>query len=138
MNLYLLAVDSEDYIEYGNPDKNYRLVIGKLSSDGKSATFEGDVYDAVYGGQTYHEEIISFGVVGMTEDDKLYTLSSYPHANLPGSLSKASSGVSRKVGSGVYTKNPSKVHAASVRGYEKPFSFSGKYAVRTQYYRRAK
>ena len=138
VNLYLLAVDSEDYIEYGNPDKNYRLVIGKLSSDGKSATFEGDVYDAVYGGQTYHEEIISFGVVGMTEDDKLYTLSSYPHANLPGSLSKASSGVSRKVGSGVYTKNPSKVHAASVRGYEKPFSFSGKYAVRTQYYRRAK
>ncbi|MBR6362737.1 MAG: BACON domain-containing protein [Bacteroidales bacterium] len=138
VNLYLLAVDSEDYIEYGNPDKNYRLVIGKLSSDGKSATFEGDVYDAVYGGQTYHEKIISFGVVGMTEDDKLYTLSSYPHANLPGSLSKASSGVSRKVGSGVYTKNPSKVHAASVRGYEKPFSFSGKYAVGTQYYRRAK
>ena len=138
VNLYLLAVDSEDYIEYGNPDKNYRLVIGKLSSDGKSATFEGDVYDAVYGGQTYHEEIISFGVVGMTEEDKLYTLSSYPHANLPGSLSKASSGVSRKVGSGVYTKNPSKVHAASVRGYEEPFSFSGKYAVRTQYYRRAK
>ena len=138
VNLYLLAVDSEDYIEYGNPDKNYRLVIGKLSSDGKSATFEGDVYDAVYGGQTYHEKIISFGVVGMTEDDKLYTLTSYPHANLPGSLSKASSGVSRKVGSGVYTKNPSKVHAASVRGYEKPFSFSGKYAVGTQYYRRAK
>ena len=138
VNLYLLAVDSEDYIEYGNPDKNYRLVIGKLSSDGKSATFEGDVYDAVYGGQTYHEEIISFGVVGMTEDDKLYTLSSYPHANLPGSLSKASSGVSRKVGSGVCSKKLSKVHAASVRGSEEPFSFSGKYAVRTQYYRRAK
>ena len=138
VNLYLLAVDSEDYIEYGNPDKNYRLVIGKLSSDGKSAAFEGDVYDAVYGGQTYHEEIISFGVVGMTEENKLYTLSSYPHANLPGSLSKASSGVSKKVGSGVYAKNPSKVHAASVRGYEKPFSFSGKYAVGIQYYRRAK
>ncbi|MBR5956656.1 MAG: hypothetical protein IK022_08990, partial [Bacteroidales bacterium] len=130
--------DSEDYIEYGNPDKNYRLVIGKLSSDGKSATFEGDVYDAVYGGQTYHEKIISFGVVGMTEEDKLYTLSSYPHANLPGSLSKASSGVSRKVGSGVCSKKLSKVHAASVRGSEEPFSFSGKYAVRTQYYRRAK
>ena len=138
VNLYLLAVDSEDYIEYGNPDKNYRLVIGKLSSDGKSATFEGDVYDAVYGGQTYHEVIISFGVVGMTEDDKLYTLSSYPHANLPGSLSKASSGVSRKAGSEVYSKKPSKVYAASVRGSEEPFSFSGKYAVRTQYYRRAK
>ena len=138
VNLYVLGVDSEEYIEYGNPDKDYRLVIGKLSSDGKSATFEGDEYDAVYGGETYHEVIISFGVVGMTEAGKFYTLSSYPHANLPGSLSKTSSGVSRKVGSGVCSKKLSKVHAASVRGSEKPFSFSGKYAVRTQYYRRAK
>ena len=138
VDLYVLAVDSGKYYEYGNPDKNYRLVIGKLSSDGKSATFEGDEYDAVYSGQTYHEEIVSFGVVGMTEEGKLYSLTSYPHANLPGSLSKASSGVFRKVGSGVYAKNPSKVHAASVRGYEKSFSFPGKYAVGTQYYRRAK
>ena len=97
VDLYLFSKDTENYIELGNPEKNYRLVLGKLGADGKTATFVGDEYDAVYSGQTWHEIIAKFGVVGMTEDEEFWTLGAYPLVDVPGTLTKTSAGVSRKV-----------------------------------------
>ena len=97
VDLYLFAKDSENYIEIGNPGKNYRIVLGKLGADGKTATFVGDEYDAVYNGETWHEIIVKFGVVGMSVDEDVWTLGDYPLVDVPGTLTKMNAGVSRKV-----------------------------------------
>ena len=97
VDLYLFAKDSENYIEIGNPGKNYRIVLGKLGADGKTATFVGDEYDAVYNGETWHEIIVQFGVVGMSVDEDVWTLGAYPLVDVPGTLTKMNAGVSRKV-----------------------------------------
>ncbi len=90
--LYLYGLDSDDYVEHGNPDKNLRLVLGTLDKDANTAKFEGDVYDAVYSGNTWHEVIVSFGIFAVTAENKYYSLRDYTHTNLPGTLTRTGNG----------------------------------------------
>jgi len=90
--IYLYGMDSDELYELGNPAKAYRLAIGALGEDAKSATLAGDVYEVVYGSVNYDEEIVSFGLVPMSSDENGDRVEEdpldLPFIALPGTLTK--------------------------------------------------
>ncbi len=129
-DILFVGIDTDNDAVSGDPNNDYLLGTGKLSSDGKTATIEGNVFDAVYGGTQYHEVIVSVGILAVTEEG-LFELDGCPLVDLPLSLSKASSGVSRKA---VARFPHAKVSGMAMKSYSsRPvYSYSRKYAVGTK------
>ena len=129
-DILFVGIDTDNDAVSGDPNNDYLLGTGKLSSDGKTATIEGNVFDAVYGGTQYHEVIVSVGILAVTEEE-LFELDGCPLVDLPLSLSKASSGVSRKA---VARFPNAKVSGMAMKSYSsRPvYSYSRKYAVGTK------
>lgn len=91
---YILAgIDSEDYVELGDPSNELLLAIGTVSSDGKTASFAGNEYDATYGGTLYHEKIVTVELFGI-DGNNYYTFSGNPTLYMGGTLTKATANAS--------------------------------------------
>lgn len=126
VDMYLFGVDSNNSLAVGNPDKGYRLVFGKLGSDGNTASFEGDEYDDEYEGEVTHEEIVLFGLFAVTPDfSDLYTLDDSPLVDLPGTLTKAGAGVARKSAGRNAVIRRRSIHDSG--------AFTGKYQISASY-----
>ena len=88
---YILAgIDSEDYVERGDSKNGYLLATGAVSSDGKTAKFTGNEYDAVYGGENWHELIVNVQFFGIDSQDDVYSFKGNPTLNMGATLTKKS------------------------------------------------
>ena len=90
---YFAGRDDGNYLEYGDSENNYLLAFATLSSDGKSASVESHVYDAVYSGQTYHEVIVQMTIWGIPtdeDDEYVYTFNDIIKFTVPNTMTKAS------------------------------------------------
>lgn len=88
---YFAGLDTDNYIEFGDENRNGLLATAVLSSDGKSAKVTGAEYQAVYSGVTYDEKIASLLLLAYnTEDEKYYSSQSWPEVGIPVTMTKAS------------------------------------------------
>ena len=81
--------DGDGYLVDGDPKNEYLLATATVS--GNSMKIEGHEFDAVYGGTTYHEVIVSLGIYAeeLSSGD-LYSMNNIPYIDLPATLSKSS------------------------------------------------
>ena len=89
---YFVGIDTDNYIEFGDQNRDNLLATAVLSADGKSASVTGAEYQAVYSGVTYDEKIASLCLVAYnTEDEKYYSSSSWSEVDIPVTMTKGSS-----------------------------------------------
>ena len=91
--LYGKDDDGEGYLVDGDPNNDGLLATATLNEAGTSASLAGAVFDAVYGGTTYHENIVQLLIIAEdTTTGKLYNVSDDPKViMMPTTMAKAAS-----------------------------------------------
>ena len=85
--------DGQGYLVDGDPNNDGLLATATLNEAGTSASLAGAVFDAVYGGTTYHENIVQLLIIAEdTTTGKYYNVSDDPKAiMMPTTMTKAAS-----------------------------------------------
>ncbi|MBR1576630.1 MAG: BACON domain-containing protein [Bacteroidales bacterium] len=91
--LFGIDDDGQGYVVDGDPAKDGLLATATLDAAGKSANLVGAEYDAVYGGTSYHERIVTIRLLAYdSAEDGFYYASQNPvEIDLPATMTKASS-----------------------------------------------
>jgi len=91
--LYGKDDDGEGYLVDGDPNNDGLLATATLNEAGTSASLAGAVFDAVYGGTTYHENIVQLLIIAEdTTTGKLFNVSNDPKViMMPTTMAKAAS-----------------------------------------------
>ena len=91
--LYGKDDDGQGYLVDGDPNNDGLLATATLNEAGTSASLAGAKFDAVYGGTTYHENIVQLLIIAEdTTTGKLYNVSDDPKViDMPTTMTKAAS-----------------------------------------------
>lgn len=80
---YLAGIGDDDYIAFGDEDNDDLLAVGKMGSNGKTASFTGNSYTYEYEGESYASAVVQVGILGYVSNEGWYNYTDLPLMDVP-------------------------------------------------------